>query len=62
MYAGRGGGGEKRPRFPEPLKETNTDTPFMHNVYDRIGAMAAFAAIRRAVWRHQKRDALNEAQ
>jgi hypothetical protein len=27
----------RRPRFPEPLKETNTDTPLMHNVYDRIG-------------------------
>ena len=36
------------PVFPKPLKETNTDTPFMHNVYDRIGAMVAFAAIRRA--------------
>jgi hypothetical protein len=28
---------KKRPRFPEPLKETNTDIRLMHNVCDRIG-------------------------
>jgi hypothetical protein len=28
---------KKRPRFPEPLKETNTDTGLMHNVCDQIG-------------------------
>ena len=49
---------KKRPRFPEPLKETNTDTPFMHNVYDRIGAMVAFAAIRAPHSVHCDRDDL----
>jgi hypothetical protein len=28
---------KKRPRFPEPLKETDTDTGLMHDVCDPIG-------------------------
>jgi hypothetical protein len=38
---------KKRPRFAEPLR-TNTDTPLMHNVGDRIGAALPLPILKRA--------------